>query len=147
MVEFYQKSRLLAGQGTCSANDLLSSSSFVYVDEVSSIATAYAMAGHATDATHVPSFGKTLELTGIKNTLAIVPQDESITLADTLAACINLGGPSLTQCSTLFGNVENGSAAPSDFSIAIIYAVGGLDAPEGLTSYHSGRKAAIPPSR
>ena len=43
---------------------------YVVVNEVSTVAAAYAMAGFATDATHVGSSGTALALTGIKNAFA-----------------------------------------------------------------------------
>jgi streptogramin lyase len=130
---------LLAGLGTCTN---LTSSTFVYVDEVSTIATAYAMAGYATDAEHVSSSGSTLAATGMTNAFAAVanletlstgaalsttpsgngtvPQSEIDTLANILAACINSTGSSSTACTTLLGNAKNGSTTPTDTATAAI---------------------------
>jgi hypothetical protein len=130
---------LLAGLGTCSS---LSSSTSVMVDEVSTVATAYAMAGYATDATHVSSSGSTLAVTGVTNAFAAVanmetlssgtalattpgangtvPQSEIDTLANILAACINSTGPGSTGCTTLLGNAKNGSTTPTDTATAAI---------------------------
>ncbi len=43
---------------------------YMVVNEVSTVAAAYAMAGFATDATHVGSSGTALALTGIANAFA-----------------------------------------------------------------------------
>ena len=129
---------LLAALGTCST---LTSSTFVVMNEVSTIATAYAIAGYATDATHVSSSGTTLATTGIANAFAsvtnletlstgvalattpvanggngTVPQSEINTLANILASCINSSGavtgpPNPTPCDDLF--VEEYVFAPT----------------------------------
>ncbi len=190
---------LLAGLGPCSA---LSSSTSIFVNEVSTIATAYALAGYATDATHISSSSSTLAATGVANAFSsitnletlktgaalattpsanggngTVPQSEIDTLANILAACINTTGPGSTACSTLLSNAKNGSttptdtataainiahnpganisslfalqtasspfmpdlsAAPNDFTIAVIYTGGGLYSPEGVAIDGSG---------
>ena len=56
---------LLAGLGNCDVANF--SSLYVVINEVSTVATAYAIAGFATDATHVSSSGTTLALQGISN--------------------------------------------------------------------------------
>lgn len=140
-----------AGSGANSAAGLLAAlgpcatpitTSFIFVDEVSTIATAYAIAGYATDATHVSSSGSSLALTGVANAFAnvsnlealatgqalsatpagngTVPQTEINTLANILAACINSTGPSSTDCTTLLSNARNGSITPSDTASAAI---------------------------
>jgi sugar lactone lactonase YvrE len=135
---------LLAALGTCPASGVLSSSLYVVVNEISTVATAYAMAGYATDATHVSSSGAALANTGIANAFATtanledlgtgvalattpapasngtVPQIEINTLADILAACINSASPTFTACSTLFSNARNGGARPTDTATAAI---------------------------
>jgi streptogramin lyase len=130
---------LLAALGACGT---LSSSTFVQVNEVSTIATAYAIAAYATDATDVSSPNTTRALTGIANAFAAVPNLETLgtgvalattpagngtvpqskinTLANILAACINSTGPSSSACSTLFSNAKNGSTAPTDTATAAI---------------------------
>jgi streptogramin lyase len=127
---------LLAGLGNCSASSPLPSSDVVQVNEVSTIATAYAFAGFATDPTHISSSGTTKALAGIRlasdavltlaNVLAngtariglpsgtgTVPQSEIDTLASILAGCINTNGsvsatPTPTPCYTLFSNALSG---------------------------------------
>ncbi len=133
---------LLAALGTCATPI---TTSFIFVDEVSTIATAYAIASFATDATHVSSSGSTLAQTGIANAFAAVtnletlstglalattpaanggngtvPQSEINTLANILAGCINSTGPTFTACSTLLSNAKNGSTTPNDTATAAI---------------------------
>jgi hypothetical protein len=61
----------LAALGQCPASgDLASTISHIYMNEVSTIAAAYAFAGFAVDATHVSSSGTSLAQTGIANAFA-----------------------------------------------------------------------------
>ncbi len=98
------------------------------INEVSTIATAFAYAGYASDPLHISSSNTLLAATGLTNaanTLAnletastgaalattaagngTVPQTEINTLANILAACVNSTGPSSTQCTTLFSNAS-----------------------------------------
>ena len=131
---------LLAGLGTCST--VVASPPYVVINEVSTIATAYAIAGFATNPTHVSSSGSTLALQGIANAFAAIPNLETLstgvaltttpsgygsipqskinTLANILAACVNSTGPSSTPCSTLFDNEVSGSL-PSETATMAIY--------------------------
>ena len=136
---------LLAALGTCPANGALSSTLYIVINEVSTIAAAYSIAGYATDALHVSRSGTTLATTGIANAFAtaanletlstgvalaatptvnggngIVPQSEINTLANILAACTNSTGPASTPCATLFADAKNGSIAPTDTATAAI---------------------------
>jgi hypothetical protein len=140
---------LLAALGTCpgitgSLGNTFSSGLFVTMNEVSTIATAYAFAGFATDATDVSSSGTALATTGITNAFAnvanmeaigtgvalaatpgggTVPQAEINTLADILAACVNSSGPGSTACGTLFGDARSGGSTgtkPTDTATAAI---------------------------
>jgi streptogramin lyase len=141
---------LLAALGTCPASGTLSSSLYVVVNEVSTVAAAYAIAGYATDATHVSSPNAPLALTGIANAFATatnletlstgvalattpvanggngtVPQSEINTLANILAACVNTNGSmaSGSPCSTLFANALSGGTTgtpPTDTATAAI---------------------------
>ena len=135
---------LMAGLGACGN---LSTSEVIIVNEVSTIATAYAIAGFAADATHVSSSGSNLAATGIADAFGAVanleslgtglaisatpagdgvpPQQEINALADILAACVNsagtiTGGASPTPCYTLFTNAMNGATAPSETATAAI---------------------------
>ena len=138
---------LLAALGSCGT---LSSSIFVTLNEVSTIATAYAIAGYATDALHVssPSSTHPLAAAGIANAFAAaanletlktgvalattpavnggngtVPQSEINTLANILAACVNSTGPSSPSCTTLFTSALSGGTTgtqPTDTASAAI---------------------------
>ena len=134
---------LLAALGTCPAlGTFLLQTPFIYINEVSTIAAAYAFAGFATDATHVSSSSNTLAQTGIKNAFAnaanlanistgaalattpagngTVPQSEINTLANVLASCVNSTGSSSMQCSTLFTNATGFQSNPSETATAAI---------------------------
>jgi streptogramin lyase len=136
----------LASLGPCSG---LSSSSTVFMDEVTTIAMAYAVAGFATDATHISSSNTALALTGISNAFAnttnlvslttgnplattpngngTVPQAELYTLANILATCINSTGPTSAQCGGTLGLLTTatstgavGGTVPTDTATAAI---------------------------
>ncbi|MGB6719449.1 MAG: hypothetical protein WBE72_01535 [Terracidiphilus sp.] len=133
---------LLAGLGSCGS---LNSSTYIVVNEVSTIATAYSIAGYATDATHISSSGTALAATDVANAFATianletlstgvalattptsggsVPQAKISTLANILAACINSTGPSSTGCTTLLSGALSGGTtgtAPTDTATAAI---------------------------
>jgi len=106
---------------------------FLVINEVTTVASAYALAGFATDSTHIGISGSALAQTGIANAAATVPNlvgvgsgivnmttpgsgtkgtgtvpyDEINTLANILAACVNTTGPTSTACTTLFRNATN----------------------------------------
>src|ERR1039458_7169186 len=138
---------LLAVLGNCpgGSSAFAAGTPFVSVNEVSTVAAAYAFAGFATDALHVSSSGTALAETGIANAFAnsanlagistgvalattpagngTVPQSEINTLANILAACVNSTGPSFAACSTLFSNAESAGSsgtAPTDTATAAI---------------------------
>jgi len=126
---------LLAGLGSCST--VVANPPYVVINEVSTIATAFAVAGYASNSTHVSSSGSTLALQGIANAFLAIPNLESLgtgtalattpsgigtspqktldTLANVLAACINSTGSTSSQCTTLFddegASTETASAA------------------------------------
>jgi len=138
--------------GTCistgSGLSLVAANSFVYENEVSTVAAAYAMAGFAVDATHVGSSGTTLAQTNIQNAFnnsvnlyniggsaiglarsttpagnGTVPEAEINSLANSLAACVNSTGPTSTTCSTLLNDAKSGGTSgtnPSDTATAAI---------------------------
>ena len=135
---------VLSGLGSCGS---LSSSTAVSMDENSTIATAYAIAGFATDPKHVSSAGTAFGLTAIANAFLTIknidsmssgqalattpsgngtaPQAEMNTLANILAACMSTNGavtgPSNpTPCYTLFSNATSGGVTPSDTAAAAI---------------------------
>jgi hypothetical protein len=137
---------LLAILGQCPTSGTLATTvPFVSINEVSTVAAAYAIAGFATDATHISSSGTPLAQTGIANAFAnaanlanistgaaltttpagngAVPQAKINTLANILAACINSTGPSSTSCAALLSNtLSNGSTGttPTDTATAAI---------------------------
>ena len=112
------------------------------INEVSTIATAYAYAGYASDPVHISTSNTMLAATGLTNaanTLAnleiastgvalattaggngTVPQNEINTLANILAACVNSTGPTSTQCSTLFSNATNNGVDAPDTATAAL---------------------------
>lgn len=136
---------LMAGAGNCSHSGF--TSKFIMVNEVSTIATAYAVAAFVVDPTHASSASTALSQTGLANAgntvgnlytqstgvaLATteagngtVPQSKINTLANILAACVNSNGSvaSGTPCYTLFTNALSGGTAgtqPTDTATAAI---------------------------
>jgi hypothetical protein len=132
---------LMAALGACSS---LSASTHILVNEVTTVAAAYALAGYMTSATSLASSGSALALTGVKNAFlnaanlasfsggyalaatpggnGTVPNAELNTLANILAACVNSTGISSgtgngqpTVCSALFSAATPpGGSAPAD---------------------------------
>lgn len=131
---------LAAPLGPCIYATLISYSDVV-VNEVSTVAAAYAFAAYASDATHVSTGTSSLAATGLQNAFqnflnletflggtahttttggyGTVPAAEINTLANILAACVNSVSP-FTYCSTLFSNAMNGSVAPTETVTAAI---------------------------
>jgi streptogramin lyase len=125
-------SGLLAAVGECGAgNTFPSTVTNIYMNEASTIAAAYALAGYTTDPMHIsaPTAHSTQAQTGVTNAFnnavnlvvqatgavpakttagnGTVPQVELNTLADILAGCINSTGPTSSGCATLFANAPN----------------------------------------
>jgi len=112
------------------------------INEVSTIVTAYAFPGFASDPIHVSSSNTTLAATGLTNAAnnvtnlenvstsvalattpgnnGTVPQAEINTLANILAACVNSTGPASTPCGTLFSNATNNSVDAPDTATAAL---------------------------
>jgi len=135
---------LMAVLGSCPTGGTFAlTNPIVGINEVSTVAAAYSLAGYATDGTHVSSSGTTQALTGVKNAFATaanlvdlrsasaltvtpgntggtVPQAEINTLANILAACINSTGASSSACSSLFSNALSAGTRPSDTATAAI---------------------------
>jgi streptogramin lyase len=137
---------LLAALGNCpSAGNFQTATPFIFMNEVSTIAVAYAFSGFATDATHVSSSGTALAQTGIANAFAnagnlatlstgvalattpggngAVPRTTINTLANILAACVNSTGPASSACTTLLADAKSGGTtgtAPTDTATAAI---------------------------
>ena len=140
---------LLAVVGDCAsatASAAFPNVTFVWMNEVSTVAAAYALAGFTTDPLHIgaPSAvaGHALSGTGIANAFntalnlvhqasgapnptlplnstAVVPVTTINTIADILAACVNSTGTSSSGCATLFSNTTY-STAPTDTATAAI---------------------------
>jgi len=114
----------------------------VTVNEITTVATAYAFAGFASDATHIGSSGNPLALTGLNNAfgnvanLAVVstgaaavnttaitrPTAVVYTIGDILASCVNSASSS-TNCFTLFEYTKSSGSVgtiPSDTATAAI---------------------------
>jgi sugar lactone lactonase YvrE len=131
---------LMAAIGSCPATS--SAAMTARVNEVSTIAAAYAMAGFATDATHVSSSGTALAQVGIANAFAnagnlatlstgvalattpagngTVPQSEIDTLANILASCVDtLSGCSAILSTATSDGTATGMAATDTSSVAI----------------------------
>lgn len=113
----------------------------VMVDEVTTVAMSFALAGFATDALHIGSSGSPLALTGVANAFvnashlaptttglapalipsgsATVPQATINTLANVLSACNHSAGSGSSPCQSLLSDA--GSAPPySDTASAMI---------------------------
>jgi sugar lactone lactonase YvrE len=109
---------------------------FIYINEVSTIASVYALSGFMTDATHVSSPATPAARRGLANAFlavnnlvniasgtaltenqqgnGVIPQAKINTLANLLAPCINSTGAT-TTCSTLFANTQTASGStPTD---------------------------------
>jgi len=119
---------LISALGQCpSTKTMAATTPFALINEVSTVAAAYALAGYATDALHISSSGSALATTGIANAFTnaanlfdisaahgptalaktpagngTVPQTTLDALANSLAACVNSTGSASTQCTTLF---------------------------------------------
>jgi streptogramin lyase len=136
---------MLAPLGICPATGHFSSTAFIWINEVSTIATAYALSGFATDATHISSSGTPLALTGVANAVnnignlvdpktgnaldttpagnGVVASTVIDTLADILASCVNATDASPAPCTSLFALALNNAAtptAPTDTATAAI---------------------------
>jgi streptogramin lyase len=140
----------LAILGNCpSSGTFAGTGLYIWMNEVSTVAAAYAMSGFASDATHVSSSGTALAKIGIQNAFAnaanlaslrygtvltttpsgngTVPQAAIETLANILASCVNSDGStgSGTTCGTLFSNAtSNGTISgtqPTDTATAAIH--------------------------
>jgi hypothetical protein len=117
-------SAMLAAVGSCPSSS--GPAIAATVNEVSTVAAAYAMAPFATDGTHVSSSGTPLALAGIANAFAnaanlatlstgvalattpggngTVPRAEINSLANSLEACVDLSSSVSNSCTLLFTN-------------------------------------------
>ena len=134
--------------GQCpTAGNFLGTIPFVQINEVTTVAATYALAGFATDALHVSSSGTALAQVGIANaflnsgniasvvnapntgSLSTTPGGGTVpaalvnTMGDIIASCVNSTGPGSPACSTLLGEaLSNGTTgtAPTDTASALI---------------------------
>ena len=130
---------LIASLGACpEAGNFTTAAPFVFVNEVTTVAAAYAMAGIATDPTHVSSSETSGGSTGMANAAILasvatgfanprpdskVPRSKIHTFANILSACINSSAPTSTNCTTLFTNARSDGATgpiPGDTATAAI---------------------------
>lgn len=131
---------LMAAVGSCPSSS--SPAVFATVNEVSTVAAAYAMAGFATNATHVSSSGTALAQVGVANAFAnagnlatlatgvalattpagngMVPQAEVNTLADVLASCVNVSSSCGTLLVTATADGTTAGTKPTDTATAAI---------------------------
>ncbi|SNS32331.1 hypothetical protein SAMN05421770_101496 [Granulicella rosea] len=143
----------LAALGTCPYGGTLATATpavtYIYMNEVSTVAAAYSLAPFASDATHISSSGSALAVIGITNAFknaanlenlatgaaltttpalnggnGAVPQTMIDTLANILAACVNSTGPSGVGCSTLLPTATSdgtpSGVQPTDTATAAI---------------------------
>jgi hypothetical protein len=135
---------LMAGLGQCpTAGTLALQAPFVILNEVTTVATAYALAGFSADATHIASSGSTQAQAGIATAMGNVTQIVSLasgsalsvtsagtglvptklinTISNILASCVNSDGTSST-CATLFGSaVSPSGVSATDTATAALY--------------------------
>jgi streptogramin lyase len=136
---------LMSILGQCGASSSFPGVTYVTMNEASTVAAAYAIAGYAVDATHVASSGTTLAKAGIATAFAnaanlytlatgvvltttpngngTVPQALIYSLANSLAGCINSSGPSSIPCTLVLGNAKSLGATgttPTDTVTAAI---------------------------
>lgn len=117
-------------------SNFASTTPFIYINEISTIASVYALSGFMTDATHVSSSGTPAGRRGLANAFlavnnlvdiasgtartanpqgnGVIPQVKINTLANLLAPCINSTGTT-PACTTLLANAQSPTGAiPTD---------------------------------
>jgi streptogramin lyase len=119
---------LMADLGPCMGNSLPATLN-VNIDEVSTVAAAYALSGYMTGPLNVGYDNTLAGATGITNASAnvnqlvnlntgfaltatpngngIVPTMKLNTLANIISACVNTSGPASSACNTLFANATS----------------------------------------
>jgi streptogramin lyase len=120
---------LMAILGACPIDGSVKPVTYTRVNEVTTVAAAYAMAGFATDETHVSSSGTKLAELGLANAFTnasslasnamgnalsttpagngAVPAATINTLANILTACVNSTGPGSSACTSLFSHAKS----------------------------------------
>lgn len=134
----------MAALGECpSSGTMAQQVPYLVVNEVSTVAFAYALGGFGTDAFHVSSPSTSVALAGIENamrnatnieaqgwgaalananvnTTSTAPQAKMNALANVLVTCVNTSSASSTQCSNLFKYAPNSSGTvPTDEATAV----------------------------
>jgi hypothetical protein len=124
---------LMAVLGNCPVAGTFPSTTYIWVNEVTTAAAAYAMSGFASDATHVSTSGSDLAKVGITAAFAgaqnlatlatgtalakpaltagTAPQTLIDSVANILAACVNSTDTSHAHCDTLFENATTDGVA------------------------------------
>jgi len=128
---------MMAALGRCPGSGTFASTvPYILIDEVTTAASAYALAGFMPDMIHLASSGTILATTDMANAFAgfgnlaniatgsalaatpngngIVPQAELNTVANILSSCVNSVGSSSSACTTLFSNALNNGTQPTD---------------------------------
>jgi hypothetical protein len=128
---------LMASLGSCPASGTFANSApFVFVNEVTTIAAAFAMVGRASDPTHVSGSQTSSEastrinagnladpVTGFARKENKDRQIRIHTLANILSACVNSSGPDTESCRSLFASARSdgsGGTLPEDTAAAAI---------------------------
>ncbi len=134
---------MMAVLGQCgAANSFTNLPAVVQMNEVTTVAAAYALAGFAADATDMSGSSTPLAATGMANAalgaanlvsiatgqaLALTPAGNGEvpgpminTLADILAACVNSSGSGSAGCTTLFQNATSNGTPPMETATAAI---------------------------
>jgi hypothetical protein len=134
----------MAALGECpSSGSMAQQVPYLAINEVSTVAFAYAMAGFGTDAYHISSPGTSLALAGIENAMrnalniegqgwggalatanqnsnSKAPQSKLNALANVLVTCVNTSGATSSQCTNLFKYATNSSGtAATDEATAV----------------------------
>jgi hypothetical protein len=129
---------LMATLGTCA--DLAAWSTFINMNEITTVASAWTLASFMTNATSVgtsstnttglaAAFATASNLVDLRSGLVsgpslpagtILPTARLITLANILGSCLNSPGPSSPACSTLFANAGPVPNAAADTASAAV---------------------------
>ena len=132
---------LMTALGKCPASGTFASAApFIEINEITTVAAAYALAGYLTAPASLSYSGTTLAYTGLDNAFATAaslanlasgtanstvgtngtaPVAKVNTLADIIAGCVNSTGPSSNPCTTLF-SASGGSTTPSETITALL---------------------------
>ena len=127
---------LMAGLGSCSTLAANAATTFISINEVTTVASVNALAGFMGSPTSVATSGTSAGIQGLTNAFASInnlvsirtgqslaqtpagngaaPQAQINTLANVLAACINSTGAGSAGCTTLFSNAPAGATSPTD---------------------------------